>query len=65
MNANAEAHQINLAQNKTPLFFRPEHALLVVKGNFVPLADKPQLVELGEWLAHQGELRFRVKTNSN
>ena len=53
MNADAEAHQMNLAQNKVPLFFRPENAGFIVKGNFMTLAAKPHLVEEGEWLAHQ------------
>ncbi len=55
MTSNAEAHHGNLAQNKIPLFFRPEHAGFIVKGNFMTLAAKPHLVEEGEWLAHQSE----------
>lgn len=55
MNANAEAHQMNLAQNKIPLFFKSEYAQFIVKGNFMTLAAKPHLVEEGEWLAHQSE----------
>lgn len=58
MNANAEAHQMNLAQNKIPLFFRPEHSGFIVKGNFMTLAAKPHLVEEGEWLSHQREWCF-------
>lgn len=41
--------------NKPPFFFRAEYAILIVKGNFMTLAAKPEHVELGEWLAHQGE----------
>lgn len=55
MTSNAEAHHANLAQNKIPLFFRPERAGFIVKGNFMTLAAKPHLVEEGEWLAHQSK----------
>ena len=39
---------------KTPFFFREENTNLIVKGNFMTLAAKPEHVEKGEWLAHQG-----------
>ena len=39
-----------------PFFFREKYATLGVKGNFMPLAAQPRYVDLGEWLAHQGEL---------
>lgn len=39
---------------KTPFFFREENTGLIVKGNFMTLAAKPEHVEKGEWLAHQG-----------
>ena len=52
---NDSAHQINqIPSNKSPLFFREEHAGFIARGNFATLALKPQLVEEGEWLAHQG-----------
>jgi len=52
---NESAHQINqIPSNKTPLFFREEHSGFIARGNFATLALKPQLVEEGEWLAHQG-----------
>lgn len=44
--------------NKTPLFFREENAGFIARGNFMTLALKPQLVEEGEWLAHQGMCHF-------
>jgi hypothetical protein len=40
---------------RPPYFFREEFATLIVKGNFMTLAAKPQLVDEGEWLAHQGQ----------
>jgi hypothetical protein len=46
-----------------PLFFREEYTNLIVKGNFMTLAARPQHVELGEWLAHQGELGERGGVN--
>ena len=42
------------SSRKTPFFFREENAGLVVRGNFMTLAAKPEHVEKGEWLAHQG-----------
>lgn len=52
---NESAHQVNqIPAGKTPLFFREEHSGFIAKGNFATLALKPQLVEEGEWLAHQG-----------
>jgi len=51
---NESAHQVNqIPSGKTPLFFREEHAGFIARGNFATLALKPQLVEEGEWLAHQ------------
>ena len=38
-------------------FFTEKYARLGVRGNFMPLAAQPANVDLGEWLAHQGELR--------
>ena len=53
----------------TKLFFREKYARLGVKGNFMPLDAKPQNVDLGEWLAHQGWLTIsrnvEVFANSN
>lgn len=55
-----QAHQSNQApqsssnsKKNVPYFFREQCAGFVVKGNFMTLAAKPQLVEEGEWLAHQ------------
>ena len=45
---------------KPPFFFRAEYASLIVKGNFMTLAAKPEHVELGEWLAHQGKQSIHV-----
>jgi hypothetical protein len=39
---------------KIPFFFREENSGLIVKGNFMTLAARPEHVEKGEWLAHQG-----------
>lgn len=39
---------------KTPFFFREENCGLTVKGNLMTLAAKPEYVEKGEWIAHQG-----------
>lgn len=56
MSHNETAHQSNqIPTNKTPLFFREENAGFIARGNFMTLALKPQLVEEGEWLAHQGK----------
>lgn len=55
MSSNDQAHQVNLAKGKTPLFFREEYSGFIVKGNFMTLAAKPHLVEEAEWLAHQSE----------
>ena len=37
-------------------FFQEKYTKLGVKGNFMPLAAQPKNVDLGDWLAHQGEL---------
>lgn len=50
MNSNPEAQ----VPRKPPFFFREENSNLIVKGNFMTLAAKPEHVEKGEWLAHQG-----------
>jgi MOB kinase activator 1 len=57
MAQNESAHQSNQSSqlNRTPLFFRDENAGFIARGNFMTLALKPQLVEEGEWLAHQSE----------
>lgn len=44
---------------RPPFFFREEYSSLIVRGNFMTLAAKPNLVEEGEWLAHQGTLFCR------
>ncbi|EME88969.1 uncharacterized protein MYCFIDRAFT_100007, partial [Pseudocercospora fijiensis CIRAD86] len=53
MNANEQAHQSNSGARKPPFFFREEYSGFIVKGNFMTLAAKPQLIEEGEWMAHQ------------
>ena len=60
MNTNEQAHQNNHAQKKVPIFFREDYAGFIVKGNFNTLANKPQLVEDGEWMAHQRKLLLHV-----
>lgn len=48
------AHQTNQAPaNKVPLFFREDYSGFIARGNFMTLALQPQMVESGEWLAHQ------------
>lgn len=43
------------ANRRTPTyFFREENTNLIVKGNFMTLAAKPEYVDRGEWMAHQG-----------
>jgi len=42
------------ASRRIPFFFREENSNLIVKGNFMTLSAKPEFVEKGEWLAHQG-----------
>lgn len=59
---NESAHQTNqIPPGKTPLFFREEHAGFIARGNFATLALKPQLVEEGEWLAHQGTFHVSAR----
>ncbi|KAF2639825.1 Mob1/phocein [Massarina eburnea CBS 473.64] len=45
---------------RAPFFFREEYSGLIVKGNFMTLAAKPNLVEEGEWLAHQVVEQYRL-----
>lgn len=56
MATNDQAHQANAANGKVPFFFREDYANFIVKGNFMTLANKPQNIELGEWLAHQRKI---------
>ncbi|MCJ1372275.1 hypothetical protein MMC20_003498 [Loxospora ochrophaea] len=45
----------------TRLFFQERYASkLGVRGNFLPLAAKPENVDLGEWLAHQTVENYRL-----
>ncbi|KAK5016987.1 hypothetical protein LTR60_002138, partial [Cryomyces antarcticus] len=57
MSTNHAASSENVAPEprpaEVPYFFREQCAGLVVKGNFMTLAQKPIYVELGEWLGHQ------------
>ena len=52
---NSNQDEIN-EKEPTKYFFREKYARLGVKGNFMPLAAQPKNVDLGEWLAHQGDL---------
>lgn len=68
MAQNDQAHQSNQtphasqsSKKNVPYFFREQCAGFVVKGNFMTLAAKPQLVEEGEWLAHQSGLHTSVR----
>ncbi|KAF1968666.1 Mob1/phocein, partial [Bimuria novae-zelandiae CBS 107.79] len=45
---------------RPPFFFREEYSNLIVRGNFMTLAAKPNLVEEGEWLAHQVVEQYRL-----
>ena len=45
---------VSASRKQQPYFFREEHSGLIVKGNFMTLARKPEHVDLAEWLAHQG-----------
>lgn len=38
-----------------PLWLNANYAKHIVKGNFLTLSAKPKTVEMGEWVAHQGE----------
>nr|OQO31655.1 hypothetical protein B0A51_01145 [Rachicladosporium sp. CCFEE 5018] len=61
MQHNDSAHQTNqVPTHKIPLFFREEHSGFIARGNFMTLAMKPQLVEQGEWLAHQMSEQYRL-----
>ena len=50
-----------LEPEPTKFFFTEKYARLGVKGNQMPVAAKPVNVELGEWLAHQGEYSYPSK----
>ncbi|KAF1982927.1 Mob1/phocein [Aulographum hederae CBS 113979] len=58
---NASGSDVNLPTNRRPpYFFREEYSGLIVKGNFMTLAAKPQHVDEGEWLAHQVVEQYRL-----
>lgn len=38
-----------------PMWLNANYAKHIVKGNFMTLSTKPKTVELGEWIAHQGQ----------
>lgn len=52
--STGESYPAN-GSRKVPFFFREENSNLIVKGNFMTLSAKPEYVEKGEWLAHQGK----------
>ena len=56
---NEQATPTDQSAKKVPLFFRDEYSSFIVKGNFMTLGAKPQLVEEGEWIAHQGKCFIR------
>lgn len=60
-NSNAD---IQLEPEPTKFFFREKYARLGVKGNFMPLAAQPKNVDLGEWLAHQGQYEVSKYENA-
>lgn len=71
MAQNDQAHSSNQApqisqssKKNVPYFFREQCAGFVVKGNFMTLAAKPQLVEEGEWLAHQSRFAHLIHRDS-
>lgn len=37
-----------------PLWLNAAYARHIVRGNFMALSARPKTVELGEWIAHQG-----------
>jgi len=47
--------QMNNNSRKVPFFFKEENTGLIVKGNFMTLAAKPEHIDKAEWLAHQGD----------
>lgn len=61
MATNDQAHQTNATNGKVPFFFREDYANFIVKGNFMTLANKPQNIELGEWLAHQRKILIQTQ----
>jgi len=38
-----------------PLWLDAAHARHIVRGNFMALSARPKTVDMGEWIAHQGE----------
>ena len=48
----------HLAPEPPKFFFQEKYAKLGVIGNFMPLAAQPKHVDLGDWLAHQGNSSF-------
>lgn len=44
------------ASRRPPFYFREDYSNLIVKGNFMTLAAKPEHVDKGEWLAHQCDM---------
>lgn len=45
-----------------PLWLNANYAKHIVKGNFLTLSAKPKTVEMGEWVAHQGESACSLQT---
>ena len=59
---NQDSNEGETIEKEPPkfFFFREKFARLSVKGNFTPLAARPEYVEPGEWLAHQGETSLAI-----
>lgn len=38
-----------------PMWLNNAHSKHIVKGNFMTLCAKPKTMDMGEWVAHQGE----------
>ena len=53
--SNSPSNQPSPGNEPPKFFFQEKYAKLGVKGNFMPLAAQPKNVELGDWLAHQGQ----------
>jgi len=54
MSDENQLRPVGSPSRRAPFFFREENSSLIAKGNFLTLAAKPEHVDKGEWLAHQG-----------
>ncbi|KAL9029468.1 MAG: hypothetical protein Q9196_002290 [Gyalolechia fulgens] len=53
----------NSSPEPVKLFFIEDNAKLGVKGNMMPLAATPAMVDVAEWLAHQTVEQYRILEN--